>query len=175
MLIHHVSVNTHSLSVSNASSLFNALEFGIFHHVSVIARDCLEAVGELASWQAKQVMAGGQGLQAILAEQPTALIHFIEVVLNLIIFNEMSPDLIEPAANALLPLIASDQGNYMTLVNSLLMKQGDAVIRERLAVAFNNLMTDNGITLGLDRNNRKQFIKNAKSFIVGVRGFMRVK
>ena len=79
------------------------------------------------------------------------------------------------SAIALLSLISAEKEKYYELVHSLISKQSEVTVRDRLAQSFNILMSNNDVNIGLDKLNRRAFCKNFKSFVASVRGFMRIK
>lgn len=103
------------------------------------------------------------------------LAHFLRALLHLLLFEDYSSDILEPAANALLPLILCEQALYQKLGQELLTGQSDAEMQNRLASALHTLLSNNGVGTTLDRANRRKFRQNLQAFLTDVRSFLRTK
>jgi hypothetical protein len=103
------------------------------------------------------------------------LAHFLRALLHILLFEDYSSDIVEPAAGALLPLILCEHALYQKLGHELLAGQSDADMQNRLATALHTLLASNGVGLGLDRMNRRKFRQNLQVFLAEVRSFLRTK
>jgi hypothetical protein len=89
--------------------------------------------------------------------------------------GDCSNELVEPAADALLPLILCNTTLYQRLAQELLEGQQDALLQSRLATAFHVLLNAQQVTSSLDRQNRRKFRENLYAFLTDVRGFLRTR
>jgi hypothetical protein len=68
------------------------------------------------------------------------------------------------------------QGDYQTLVQQVLQSNHDnPATYQRLADAFNAVVTTNGVTLSISSRNTMKFKSNLRQLLLNVRGFMRIK
>lgn len=169
------------LNIEAFSHILGTLDFG-FHHQDVEVVDlCLRAVNGLASHHYKDRIAGkvGLGSHATSHKDPDGnfregiLSRFLCSLLQLLLFEDYSADLVGSAADALLPLILCEQSTYQNLVNELIERQMNPTLRSRLTNAFQALTTSNNLSSTLDRSNYQKFRKNLHGFLLEVRGFLR--
>uniref|UniRef100_A0A2N9ERJ3 Exportin-4 n=1 Tax=Fagus sylvatica TaxID=28930 RepID=A0A2N9ERJ3_FAGSY len=142
---------------------------------------CLRSLKALASYHYKETGSGktGLGLHAAGLKDSGGnlregiLSQFLRALLQLLLFEDYSPDLVSSAADALLPLILCEQGLYQRLGNELIERQANPTLRSRLANALQSLISANQLSSTLDRINYQRFRKNLSNFLIEVRGFLR--
>ncbi|GER48788.1 exportin-4 [Striga asiatica] len=170
------------LNVEAFSHILATLEFGLHHQDVEVIDLCLRAVKALASYHYKDRGAGkvGLGSHATSYKGPDGKFHegilsrFLRSLLQLLLFEDYSTDLVGSAADALLPLILCEQSVYQSLVNELIKAQANTIFRSRLENALQSLLTSNNLSSSLDRINYQRFRKNLHSFLIEVRGFLRM-
>ncbi|XP_050143396.1 uncharacterized protein LOC126619158 [Malus sylvestris] len=163
------------------SHVLGTLEFGLRHQDMEIVDMCLRALRALASYHYKETSAGKVGLGSHAAGlkdsggnfQEGILSRFLRSVLQLLLFEDYSPDLVSGAADALLPLILCEQSLYQRLGSELIERQANASLKSRLTNALQRLTSANQLSSTLDRKNHQVFRKNLNSFLIEVRGFLR--
>ncbi|GAB2277627.1 hypothetical protein Dimus_012335 [Dionaea muscipula] len=161
--------------------VLEALDFGLHHQDVDVVDKCLRSLKALASFHYKDTAAGGDGLGTRAAGfmDPDGKVfvgifkRFLPSLLQLLLFEDYSPDLVSAAADALLPLILCEQGLYQSLGNELIERQTNTEFKSRLANALQSLMSSNQLSSSLDRINYQRFRKNLLNFLVDVRGFLR--
>lgn len=161
--------------------ILGTLDFGLHHQDVDVVSKCLRALQALASYHYKETGNGNIGLGAHTMGlkdssgnvQEGLLSRFLRSLLQLLLFEDYSSDLISVAADALLPLILCEQGLYQRLGNELIERQANPTLRSRLANALHTLTSANQLSSSLDRINYQRFRKNLNSFLVDVRGFLR--
>ncbi|XP_028770687.1 LOW QUALITY PROTEIN: exportin-4 [Neltuma alba] len=161
--------------------VLRTLDFGLHHQDGDVVSKCLRALQGLASYHYKENVAGRIGLGAHATGlkdlngnlQEGLLSLFLRSLLQLLLFEDYSSDLISAAADALLPLILCEQGLYQRLGNELIERQSSPRLRSRLANALHTLTSANQLSSSLDRMNYQRFRKNLNSFLIEVRGFLR--
>ncbi|KAL9165123.1 hypothetical protein ABFS82_06G150000 [Erythranthe guttata] len=170
------------LSVEAFSHILGTLDFGL-HHQDVEAVDlCLRAVKALASHHYKDRGAGkiGLGSHATSYNDPNGNFHesvlsrLLRSLMQLLLFEDYSTELVSSAADALLPLILCEQSVYQKLASELIERQTNPVFRFRLRNGFQSLTTSNNLSSTLDRINYQRFRKNLHSFIEDVWGFLHI-
>ncbi|XP_018622122.1 uncharacterized protein [Nicotiana tomentosiformis] len=157
-----------------------SLDFGLCQDAEVIDL-CLRAVKGLASFHYKQKCAGKVGLGHHASGykdhtgnfQEGILSQFLRSLLQFLLFQDYSTDLVGSAADALLPLILSEQSLYQKLGSELIKSQSDPAFRTRLTNALQSLTNSNNLSSTLDRPNYQKFRKNLHNFLTEVRGFLR--
>ncbi|KAK4726924.1 hypothetical protein R3W88_031841 [Solanum pinnatisectum] len=160
--------------------IIKTLDFGLSQDAEVVDL-CLRAIKGLASFHYKQKSAGevGLGLHASGYEDQTGnfqegiLSQFLRSLLQFLLFQDYSTDLVGSAADALLPLILCEQTLYQKLGSELIEKQCDTGFRSRLTNALQSLTSSNSLSSTLDRPNYQKFRKNLHNFLTEVRGFLR--
>ncbi|XP_021888651.1 exportin-4 isoform X1 [Carica papaya] len=163
--------------------VLGTLDFGLHHQDTEVITMCLRALKALASYHYKETSGGKMGLGSHAAGltdpngnlQEGIMSRFLRSLLQLLLFEDYSPDLVGTAADALLPLILCEQSLYKKLGNELVDKQANPTFRSRLANALQSLTSSNQISFVLDRANYQRFRKNLNSFLIDVRGFLRTK
>ncbi|XP_073158975.1 uncharacterized protein [Henckelia pumila] len=161
--------------------ILGTLEFGLHHQDIEVVDLCLRALKAMASHHYKEGIAGkaGLGSHATSYKDPDGEFHegilsrFLRSLLQLLLFEDYSADLVGSAADALFPLILCEQNVYQKLANELLERQATQTLRARLTNAFQSLTSSNNLSLTLDRVNYQRFRKNLHSFLLSVRGFLR--
>ncbi|KAH9602259.1 hypothetical protein KSS87_015420 [Heliosperma pusillum] len=161
--------------------ILGTLDFGLRHQDSEVVDKCLRALKALASHHHKETISGKVGLGSHANGfrdsdgkfQEGILSRFLPSLLQLLLFEDYSTDLVSSAADALLPLILCEQVLYQRLCNELIEKQADPTLKTRLANALHNLTSTNQLSTALDRINYQRFRKNLLNFLVEVRGFLR--
>ncbi|XP_038715218.1 exportin-4 [Tripterygium wilfordii] len=161
--------------------VLGTLDFGLHHQDGDIVSMCLRALKALASYHYKEMGAGkvGLGSNATVVKdanrnlQEGLLGRFLRLLLQLLLFEDYSPDLVSGAADALFPLILCEQSLYQSFGNELIERQVNPTFKARLANAFQNLTSSNQLSSTLNRMNYQRFRKNLNNFLVEVRGFLR--
>ncbi|KAF3452354.1 hypothetical protein FNV43_RR02787 [Rhamnella rubrinervis] len=163
------------------SQVLATLDFGLHHQDTEIVDMCLRALRALASYHYVETSAGKVGLGSHATGltyrsgnlQEGILSRFLRSLLQLLLFEDYSPDLVSSAADALLPLMLCEQGVYQRLVSELIGRQTNPTLRSRLVNALQSLTSTNHLSSTLDRKNYQIFRKNLKTFLIEVRGFLR--
>ncbi|KAG8390023.1 hypothetical protein BUALT_Bualt01G0040100 [Buddleja alternifolia] len=163
------------------SHIIGTLDFGLHHQDVEVVDMCLRALRALASHHYKDRGAGKVGLGSHATDYNDTdgkfhqgiLSRFLRSLLQLLLFEDYSTDLVSSAADALLPLILCEQSVYQSLANELIERQVNQTFRSRLTNAFQSLISSNNLSSTLDRINYQRFRKNLYSFLVEVRGFLR--
>lgn len=161
--------------------VLGTLDFGLHNQDTEVVDMCLRALKALASYHYKETGAGkvGLGSQATIYKdldgklQDGILSRFLRLLLQLLLFEDVSTDLISASADALLPLILCEQGLYQSLGKELIERQANPTFRSRLANALQSLTSSNNLASTLDRTNYQKFRKNLFNFLTEVRGFLR--
>ncbi|XP_038877264.1 exportin-4 [Benincasa hispida] len=165
------------------AQVLRTLDFGLHHQDTEVVDMCLKALKSLASYHLKEIAAGkiGLGSQVITrkdvsegeAVQEGVLSGFLKSLLQLLLFEDYSPDLVGNAADALFPLILCDQGLYQKLATELIERQDNPTFKSRIVNALHALTSSNQLSSVLDRINSQRFRKNLHNFLIEVRGFLR--
>ncbi|KAJ0079404.1 hypothetical protein Patl1_23167 [Pistacia atlantica] len=169
------------LNTEGLAHVLGTLDFGLHHQDSEVVDMCLRALKALASFHYKEMSASKVGLGALAAglkdsngnPQEGILSQFLRSLLQLLLFEDYSPDLVSTAADALFPLILCEQGLYQRLGNELIERQVNPTLRSRLTNALQSLTNSNQLSSTLDRVNYQRFRKNLNNFLIEVRGFLR--
>ncbi|KAE8667510.1 hypothetical protein F3Y22_tig00112402pilonHSYRG00128 [Hibiscus syriacus] len=171
LLSHILEVYPETLPQLNSEALahiMGTLDFGLHHQDLEVVNMCLGALKALAAYNYREICAGKTGLvsagQGNLQEGIFS--RFLRSLLQLLRFEDYSPDLVSAAADALLPLILCEQGLYQKLGNELIERQTNPAIKSRLANALHSLTSSNHLSSGLDRVNYQRFRKNLNSFLI---------
>lgn len=180
LLSHILEVYPETLAQLNSEAfahILGTLDFGLHHQDAEVVNMCLGALRALASYHYREMCAGKTGLGSHAAAQgnlPEGIFsRFLRSLLQLLLFEDYSPDLVGAAADALLPLILCEQGLYQRLGNELIERQANSTLKSRLANALHSLTSSNHLSSTLDRVNYQRFRKNLNSFLIEVRGFLR--
>ncbi|CAN1271124.1 xpo4 [Linum perenne] len=161
--------------------VLGTLDFGLHHQDTEIVNMCLRSLKALAAYHYKATASGSLGLgsHATVVKdvhgntQDGIFSRFLQVLLQILLFEDYSPDLVSPAADALFPLILCEQGLYQKLASELIERQANPEFKSRLATAFHMVTNSNQLSTDLDRMNYQRFRKNINAFLVEVRGFLR--
>ncbi|KAL8109068.1 hypothetical protein AgCh_025241 [Apium graveolens] len=151
------------------------------HDDAEVVDMCLRALKALASYHFKETASGKVGFGPHASGykdlngkmQEGILSQFTQLLLQFLLFEDYSTDLVSSAADALLPLILCEQVLYQRLGNELIERQANPVLRLRLGNALQSLTSSNNLSFSLDRPNYQKFRKNLHSFLIEVRGFLR--
>ncbi|KAL0376980.1 UNVERIFIED_CONTAM: Exportin-4, partial [Sesamum calycinum] len=162
------------LNVEACNHILRTLDFGLHHQDVEVVDLCLRALRALASHHYKDRGDGkvGLGSHATSYKDPDGKFHegilgrFLRSLLQLLLFEDYSTDLVSSGADALLPLILCEQSVYQNLANELIERQVNQTFRSRLTNAFQSLITSNNLSSTLDRMNYQRFRKNLLSFLV---------
>ncbi|KAL4637696.1 hypothetical protein ACB092_03G094700 [Castanea dentata] len=184
LLSHLLEVYPETVAQLNSEAfahVLGTLDFGLHHQDAEIINMCLRSLKALASYHYKETASGktGLGLHAAGRKdsggnlQEGILSQFLRSLLQLLLFEDYSPDLVGSAADALLPLILCEQGLYQRLGNELIERQANPTLRSRLVNALQSLISANQLSSTLDRINYQRFRKNLNNFLIEVRGFLR--
>ncbi|BBN15665.1 exportin-4 [Marchantia polymorpha subsp. ruderalis] len=171
------------LSTEGFGRIVGTLDFGLRHQDVEVVNMSLTALNAVAFYHYHAVCRGQEGLGAHALSTPGpdgapkegVLAHFLRSVMQFLLFEDYSNELVEPAADALLPLILCNTGLYQKLAQELLEGQKNAILQSRLATAFHVLLNSNNVSSSLDRNNRRRFRENLYLFLSDVRGFLRTR
>ncbi|KAK4801722.1 hypothetical protein SAY86_022209 [Trapa natans] len=171
------------LNTEAFSHVMDTLNFGIHHQDSEVVNMCLRALKALASYQYKETAAGKVGLGSHASDprnpnggtENRIFGRFLRELLQFLLFEDYSPDLVGSAADALFPLILCEQSLYQMLGNELIERQANPTFRLRLTTALQFLTSANQLTSMLDRVNYQRFRKNLTNFLIEVRGFLQTK
>jgi hypothetical protein len=162
----------------------SSLDFGLGHQQDVeVVSMSLTTLNAIAFYHYQAICRGQEGLGVHAMSVQNAqggvkegvLDHFLRSVMQFLLFEDYSNDLVEPAADALLPLVLCNTALYQRLALELLTGQHNARLQSRLATAFHVLLNANQVTSSLDRQNRRRFRENLYSFLSDVRGFLRTR
>ncbi|XP_047267899.1 exportin-4 isoform X2 [Capsicum annuum] len=183
LLSHMLEVYPEMITQLNGEALvriIKTLDFGLCQDADVVDL-CLRAIKGLASFHYKQRSAGEVGLGHHASGykdhtgnfQEGILSQFLRSLLQFLLFQDYSTDLVGSAADALLPLILCEQSLYQKLGSELIESQSDTAFRSRLTNALQSLTSSNSLSSTLDRPNYQKFRKKLHSFLTEVRGFLR--
>ncbi|KAM0005333.1 putative armadillo-like helical, exportin [Helianthus debilis subsp. tardiflorus] len=164
------------------SHISGTLDYGLHHQDEEIVGMCLRSLRALAFYHYNEREGGRDGLGPHATSYKDAdgnfqdgiLSKFLRSLMQLILFEDYSMDLVGGAADALFPLILCDHGLYQRLCNELVERQPNPVLKTRMASALHSLTTSGDISQSADRLNMRKFRKNLNQFLVDVRGFLRV-
>ncbi|XP_076931070.1 uncharacterized protein LOC143596096 isoform X2 [Bidens hawaiensis] len=164
------------------SHISGTLDYGLHHQDEEVVGMCLRSLRALAFYHYTEREGGRDGLgphatsykDADGTFQDGILGKFLRSLLQLILFEDYSMDLVGGAADALFPLILCDHGLYQKLCGELIERQPNPVLKARMAGALHSLTTSGDISPSADRLNMRKFRKNLNQFLVDVRGFLRV-
>ncbi|KAH9658952.1 exportin-4 protein [Citrus sinensis] len=148
------------LSTEAFAHVLGTLDFGLHHQDSEIVDMCLRALRALASYHYKETGAGKVGLAAQAAginnsngnPEEGVLSRFLRSLLQLLLFEDYSPDMVGTAADALFPLILCEPRLYQRLGSELIERQANPPFKSRLANALQSLTSSNQLSSSLDRN-----------------------
>ncbi|CAA3016496.1 exportin-4 isoform X2 [Olea europaea subsp. europaea] len=169
------------LNVEAFGHIAETLDFGLHHQEGEVVDLCLRALKALSSYHYKEKGMDKVGLGSHVTSykdpggkvREGILSRFLCSLLQLLLFEDYSMDLVSSAADALFPLILCEQSVYQNLVNELIERQTNQMFRLRLTNALQSLTNSNNLSTTLDRVNFQRFRKNLHSFLIEVRGFLR--
>ena len=91
-----------------------------------------------------------------------------------LIYEEAVFDLVDEAADALLPIILHERRAFENLASSLITTaSNEPRSAELVQTAFVGLTTANNLSEGVDRMNKRRFRRNLADFLVVARGVLR--
>ncbi|EPS69621.1 hypothetical protein M569_05144, partial [Genlisea aurea] len=169
------------LSVESASQIQGFIIFGLHNQDVEVVDLCLRAINAVASHHYKETSVGkvGLGIHASSYEVAGGNFHegflrkFLHSLMQLILFEEYSSDLVSAAADALLPLILCETSVYQNAANELIARQMNPTLKSRLSNAFRSLTaSDNNLSSSLARQNLQIFRRNLHKFLIEVRGLL---
>ncbi|KAH7284313.1 hypothetical protein KP509_34G048300 [Ceratopteris richardii] len=168
------------LSKESFGQVMGALHFGLRHQDIEVVNMSLTALNAIAFYHYQAMCKAQEGLGQHALEyydndgirHEGVLAQFLRSLLQHLLFDNYSNELVEPAGDALLPLILCNTSLYERLALELLEGQHNPVLQSRLAAAFHTLITGNKVTSSLDRANRRRFRENLHNFLAEVRGFL---
>ena len=161
------------------NSLMGTLEFGLKHADVEVARESLAAAGAMGSFQHHASVDGRAGLGdhnflSASSGEGTILARLMRTTLSRMIFEDAGMDLVDAAADALLPLMLVERAAFEGVAGELLAKlEGDAGAQARVVGALRELTTGNGLTDRVDRANKRRFRRNMSTFLTETRSFVR--
>ena len=159
------------------NSLMGTLEFGLKHADVEVARESLAAAGAMGSFQHHASVDGRPGLgdhNARAGGDFGILARLMRTTLSRMIFEDAGMDLVDAAADALLPLMLVERAAFEGVAGELLAKlEGDAGAQARVVGALRELTTGNGLTDRVDRANKRRFRRNMSTFLTETRSFVR--
>lgn len=165
------------LDGSMFATLMSTLEFGLKHANEIVSKESMTALGALATFQCNSAKASAPGLGAHMApnaEGLSILGHLMRVLFQRLVFEEAVFDLVDEAADALLPIILYERQAYESLAQTLMASvSADARSVELMSNAFTQLTSANGLTQGVDRMNKRRFRRNLAEFLTVTRGVVR--
>ncbi|KAL8130523.1 hypothetical protein V2J09_019678 [Rumex salicifolius] len=161
--------------------IMGTLDFSLRVQDSDVVYMSLRATKALAAYHYKETAIGRTGLglnatgfmDANGKHQEGFLSRSLSSLLQFLLFEDYSSEIVSEAADALLPLILSEQALFQRLGHELIERQTDPGLKTRLANALHMLTTENQLTSALDRINYQRFRKNLRKFLIEVRGFLR--
>ncbi|XP_047316080.1 exportin-4 isoform X1 [Impatiens glandulifera] len=169
------------LNNESFSNVLGTLDFSLHHQDLEVVHTCLSSLKALASYHYKETADGKVGLGSHATGhtdrdgklQEGILSRFLRSLLQFLLYEDYSIDLISSAADALLPLILCEQGLYQRLAHELTERQTNLMFKSRLTNALQSLTSSNNLSTKLDRPNYQKFRKNLHNFLIEVRGFLR--
>ncbi|KAG0575366.1 hypothetical protein KC19_VG340300 [Ceratodon purpureus] len=171
------------LSPEGFARITSTLDFGMRHQDVEVVSMSLTTLNAIAFYHYQAICRGqeGLGVHALSIQNSHGVVkegvldHFLRSVMQFLLFDDYSNELVEPAADALLPLVLCNTALYQRLALELLKGQHNALLQSRLATAFHVLLNANQVTSSLDRQNRRRFRENLYAFLSDVRGFLRTR
>jgi hypothetical protein len=98
----------------------------------------------------------------------------MRVLFHRLIYEEAVFDLVDEAADALLPIILYERPAFQNMASSLVATaSNEARGAELVQNAFISLTTANNLSEGVDRMNKRRFRRNLADFLVVARGVLR--
>lgn len=151
--------------------LISSIVYGTKHHKAKISRLSFEALRSMAM---RNVQQNREIFQQQEVQNPTFVSYLLENVFSLLLFEAFSDDMVEAAAEALLPLILWDEDKFKQMVNKLVQgESGSPERQQRLLAAFSVLFEGVNPQEKTSRANEKKFLENLEKFLLTVRTFMR--
>lgn len=171
------------LSKEGFGQIVSTLDYGLRHQDIEVVNMSLTALNAIAFYHYQAVCKGEEGLgfhamgtsdgNGVLQEG--VLAHFLRSLMQYLLFEDYSNELVDPAADAVLPLILCNTTLYQRLAQDFLEGQHNVILQSRLTAAFHMLISGNQVTSSLDRANRRRFRENLYIFLAEVRGFLRMR
>ena len=164
--------------------LVSALDFGLRHNDTLLARESLRGIEGLATWRYERrrrrntVLGNRQQQQhdGDDGEGRMAQLHlkWLRDLLQLLVFEEYVWDRLDACADTILALSCAEMDQFQSLIAGLIESQ-PADRRERLGATFQQLVTLNDMQFEITTTSRRTFRKNMKHFLTQTRTFMRFK
>ncbi|CAH1119298.1 unnamed protein product [Phaedon cochleariae] len=146
-------------------TLLRSIEIGLTNFGPDIVQACLDFIQGMATYIFRHAMLNSPFSQAL---RP-----FLKVLMDLTLSHQINSDLISTASTSIYALMCCFQEDYKMLVQSLIQNQPDPMTAERLAAAFNNLVSN--VDMTCDRLPKLKFRDNFDKFVVNVHGFLLIK
>jgi hypothetical protein len=169
-----------ALGKSVSHGALAAISFGLQHHDTVVLRQCLRAIQEIAEHCAKNaglvIGRDARRLPAGQAPQPVnspALQELLGRLLAMLLErqNVHVSEVVGDAAGTLLALVICEQPTFARFAQQHVATHPDPNARASLAHAFQQLLGAGGVANNrIDRRNRTQFRKNLLGFLEVARG-----
>ncbi|XP_024397828.2 uncharacterized protein [Physcomitrium patens] len=142
------------LSPEGFARISATLEFGLRHQNVEVVSISFTALNAVAFYHYQAICRGqeGLGIHALSIQNEHGVVkegvldHFLRSVMQFLLFDDYSNDLVELAADALLPLVVCNTALYRRLALELLKGQHHALLQSRLATAFHVLLNANQVT-----------------------------
>ena len=157
-----------------------SITFGLQHHDTVVLRQSLRALQEIAEYSAKNAgLVTGRGAKQLPANQTAhpvnspSLQKLLRLLLSMLLErqNVHISEVVGDSAGPLLALIICEQPTFARIAQAHIEKYSDASVRSSLSNAFQHLLSVGGVANNrIDRRNRTQFRKNLRSFLEVARG-----
>eukprot|EP00878_Enallax_costatus_P024514 GHUV01026164.1.p1 GENE.GHUV01026164.1~~GHUV01026164.1.p1 ORF type:complete len:1105 (+),score=386.39 GHUV01026164.1:1431-4745(+) len=112
------------LEPSHFGSLMATLEWGLLGNDVVAVHCSLEGLAGLAKYQYESVQTGGRGLAGQSAGNRSVVSHFQELLLRRLLLEDTPQDMVELAADALLPLLLAEPANFGPLSTAVAAAAG---------------------------------------------------
>ncbi|CAO3661292.1 unnamed protein product [Umbelopsis ramanniana] len=152
-------------------NLMASLEYGIGHDITDVNILSFQAIAPLALWAYTQELQ-----QAPIDFLKPSLEKFLHLNLELLLFKDFDPRLLDAASASLFPLICCCRSSYLTVVNQIIQQQ-PVDIQDRLIAAFRNLdaVTPSHLSEPSIVRHSQVFSEALLGLLREVRGVIRVK
>ncbi|KAG1679648.1 hypothetical protein FOA52_006165 [Chlamydomonas sp. UWO 241] len=167
------------LPPAHFATMLSSLEFGLSHADSQVAQASLEGLAGIARHQHKSLALGGPGFSAYaMPSGASATCHLLELLLRRLLLEDMSLELVDLAADALLPLMAVEGGAFGSLCGQLAASQPDPASAAKVAAALSKLLPPGGMHhpgSNLSQQTKRAFRQNLTGVVSDVRGLVRMR
>lgn len=154
-----------NISSDLLQNLFSSIELGLNQFDSDIVQNCLDFVQGMSVYFFKNNLANTNVCQAM---RP-----FLKMIMNLVLTNQISSDLISSTSICIYSLICCYKDEYRRFVEEFVGLQPESLVRERLGAAFDNLTLN--VAMSAERQAKLKFKDNFERFVANVHGFLLVK